>query len=88
MSDIPLSPLHMETNGLGLQLVYGIASTVGLCVLCVGIIALLYSYCILTPVKVTKGTSVHSAADVADESLRFYFLERKREERRRVEKWK
>ncbi len=48
--------------------------------LCVGIMALLYSYCIVTPVKVTKGTFVHPAADVADESLRFYFLERKREE--------
>lgn len=55
--------------------VYEIASTVGLCV---GIIALQYSYCIVTPVKVTKGTSAHPAADVADESLRFYFLERER----------
>lgn len=57
--------------------VYEIASTVGLCV---GIIALQYSYCIVTPVKVTKGTSAHPAADVADESLRFYFLERERGE--------
>lgn len=67
----------MEINGPGLQYMFvcEIASTVGLCV---GIIALLYSYCILTPVKVTKSTSVHPAADVADESLGFYFFERKR----------
>ena len=49
--------------------------------MCVGIIAPLYSYCIVTPVKVTKSTSAHPAADVADASLRFYFFERKREER-------
>lgn len=55
--------------------------------MCVRIIAILFSYCIVSPVKVTKGTSVHSAADVADESLRFYFLERE-ERRRATEKWK
>lgn len=43
---------------------FEIASTVGLCVV---IIALLYSDCIVTPVKVTKSTSPHPAADVADE---------------------
>lgn len=97
VSDIPLSLAHMEINGLRLQYIfmYEIASTVGLCVLCVGIIATLYSHCIVTlrPVKVTESTSAHTAADVADESLRFYFLkresEREREERRRgMEKWK
>lgn len=50
----------------------------GLCVLRVRIIALLYSYCMcISPVKVTKSTSVHpAAADGADESLGFYFFER------------
>lgn len=54
------------------------------------IIALLYSYCIVTPVKLTKSTSAHpAAADVADESLGFYFFERRREQRRRLtEEWK
>lgn len=85
VTDIPhiSHPLHMEINGPSLQymLVYEIASTVGLCV---GIIVLLYSYCIVTPVRVTKSTSAHpAAADFADEGLRFYFLERKNEAKRR-----
>lgn len=83
VSDIPLSLEHMEINGVGLQYIFmfEIASTVGLCALCVGIIACLYSHCIVTqcPVKVTESTSARTAADVADESLRFYFLERERE---------
>lgn len=51
--------------------------TVALCVLCVKIILLIYSCCV-PAVKLTKkkSASTRSAADGADESLRFYFLER------------
>lgn len=78
----------MEINGPGLlyMFMYEIAATVDLCV---RIIALLYSYCIVTPVKVTKSTSVHTAADVAEKERASGFISsRGGEKEGRVEEWK
>lgn len=76
----------MEINIPGLQSIFmdEIAPTFGPCVPRVRIILPIYSYCVLTlpAVKLTKSASAHTAADGADESLGFYFLEREEGEER------